>query len=76
MTVSEFHAEVPQAIVSEGLAKGSLSYVAYRAGFEPATLWTKGVESTIEPPRLAMIGLCVYSTSFERQNDISSDVDQ
>ena len=25
--------------------------MAARAGFEPATLWTKGVESTNEPPR-------------------------
>jgi len=30
-TVSEFHAEVPKAIVSEGLAQGL--YMAVRAGF-------------------------------------------
>ena len=40
-TVSEFHAEAPQATVREVLAQG-LS-VATRAGFEPATLQTKGV---------------------------------
>src|SRR6218665_2791378 len=34
---------------SEGLAQGP--YVAARAGFEPATLRTKGVESTNEQPR-------------------------
>ena len=44
----EFHAEAPQATVSEGLAQGS--YVAARAGFESTTLQTKGVESTNEPP--------------------------
>jgi len=32
-TVSEFHAEAPQATVSEGLARGP--YVAARAGVEP-----------------------------------------
>jgi|SRR6218665_338317 len=48
-TVREFHAEVPQATVSEGLAQGP--YVAARAGFEPTTLRTKGVDSTKAPPR-------------------------
>ena len=48
-TVSKFHAKAPQASASEGLVKGP--YVAARAGFEPATLHTKGVESTNEPPR-------------------------
>ena len=49
-TVAEFHAEAPQAIVSEILAQGS--YVAAaRVGFEPATLRTKGIESTNAPPR-------------------------
>src|SRR6218665_1017396 len=37
------------ATASEGLAQGI--YVAARAGFGPATLRTKGVESTNEPPR-------------------------
>jgi len=45
-TVSEFHAEVPQATASEGLAKGP--YVASRTGFEPTILQTKGGESTNE----------------------------
>ena len=44
----EFHAEAPQATASEGLAQGP--YVAARARFETATLWTKGVESTNAPP--------------------------
>ena len=48
-----FHAEAPLATASEGLAKGP--YVATRTGFEPATLWTKGAEYTIEPPRLTII---------------------
>src|SRR6218665_2728383 len=43
--VSEFHAEAPQATASKG------PYVATRAGFEPETAGTKGVESTNEPPR-------------------------
>ena len=37
-----FHTEAPQAL-SEGLAQGL--YVAARAGFEPTTFQTKGVES-------------------------------
>jgi len=40
----EFHPEAPQATVSEGLAQGS--YVAARAGVQPVTLRTKGVDST------------------------------
>ena len=35
----------------EGLAQGPYMYVAAKAGFEPATLRTKGVESTNDPPR-------------------------
>ena len=38
-TVSEFHAEAPQATASEGLAQGA--YVAARTGFELATLRIK-----------------------------------
>ena len=49
-TVSEFHAEAPQAIASERLAQGP--YVAARAGFEPTTLRSKGIEFTNAPPRL------------------------
>ena len=44
----EFNAEAPQATVSEGFAQGS--YVAARAGIEPMTLRTKGVDSTNAPP--------------------------
>ena len=43
-TVPEFHAEAPQATVSEGLAQGP--YVAARARVEPMALWTKGIDST------------------------------
>jgi len=39
--VSEFHAEAPQATVSEGLAQGP--YVAARAGFEPTTIRSTGI---------------------------------
>ena|SRR6218665_1455365 len=48
-TVPEFLAEAPQATASEGLAQ--CPYVAARTGFEPATLRTKGVESTNAPPQ-------------------------
>ena len=47
--MSEFHAEAPQATASEGLEQDP--YVVDRVGFEPATLRTKGVESTNEPLR-------------------------
>ena len=47
--MSEFHAKVPQATASEGLAKGP--YMVARAAFEPTILLTKGAESTNEPPR-------------------------
>ena len=46
-TVPEFHAEAPQATVSEGLAQGT--YVVARAGVEPMTLRTKGIDSTNAP---------------------------
>jgi len=45
--VPKFHAEAPQATVSEGLAQGPC--VAARAGVEPMTLRTKGVDSTNAP---------------------------
>ena len=48
-TVSEFHAEAPQATASEGLAQDL--YMATRAGIEPTTIRTIGVDSTNEPPR-------------------------
>ena len=43
----EFHAEAPQATVSEGFAQGP--YVAARVGVEPITLRTKSVDSTNAP---------------------------
>ena len=43
--VLEFHAEAQQVTVSEGLVQGP--YVAARAGFEHATFWTRGFESTM-----------------------------
>ena len=46
-TVPEFHAKAPQA--SKELAQGP--YVAARAGVEPMTRRTKGVDSTKAPPR-------------------------
>jgi len=55
-TVSEFHAEAPQAIIaSEGLAQGPC--VAAGAGLESMTLWTKGCESTNEPPHPTFVSL-------------------
>ena len=54
-TVWEFHAESPHTALIEGLAQGP--YVAVRAGFEPATLRTKGVESTNESPHPTTVGL-------------------
>src|SRR6218665_188449 len=58
--VSEFHAEAPQATVSEGLAKGP--YVAARVGFEPTTIRMKGVESNIETlcPTLTVYLFFIY----------------
>ena len=46
-TVLEFYAKAPQVTASVGLAQGP--YVAAGAGFEPATLCTKGAESTTAP---------------------------
>jgi|SRR6218665_367020 len=51
-----FHAEVPEAIASEGLALGP--YVAARARVEPMTLRTIGISSTNDdppcPPRISL----------------------
>ena len=47
-TVPEFHAEVPPATASEGLAQGP--YVVATAGFETTTLRLKGFDSTKAPP--------------------------
>ena len=57
-TVPEFHAEAPQATVSEGLAQGP--YVAARMGLEPTTLRTKRIESTKVPPRPTFLWLMVF----------------
>ena len=46
-TVPEFHAEAPEATVSEGFAQGA--YVAARTGVEPMALRTKGVDSSNVP---------------------------
>ena len=43
------HAEAQQATPSEGLAQ--CPYVATIAGFEPAILRSKGINSTNAPPR-------------------------
>ena len=48
-TVPEFHADEPQATVSEIHAQGT--YVAARARVAPMTIRTKVVDSTKEPPR-------------------------
>src|SRR6218665_2401911 len=41
-------AEALQVIVSEGLAQGP--YVVARVGFEPMTIWLKGIDSINVPP--------------------------
>ena|SRR6218665_4037594 len=61
-TVSEFHAEAPQATASEGLAQGL--YVAARAGFELTTLWTKVAESTNEPPCPTMPSILILLRTY------------
>ena|SRR6218665_441983 len=43
------HAEALQATASDGFAQGPS--VAARAGFEPATIWSKGIHSTNSSPR-------------------------
>src|SRR6218665_3638579 len=43
------HAEALQSTASEGLGPGP--YVAVRAGFEPTTIRSKGINSTNAPPR-------------------------
>ena len=56
-TVPGFPSEAPQAIVSEGLAKGP--YEAARAGVKSMTIWTKGVDSTnaLHTPTILMKNL-------------------
>src|SRR6218665_2052543 len=54
-TVSEFHAEAPQATAREGLAQDP--YVVARVGVEPTTLRSKGIDSTNAQPRP---NVCMY----------------
>src|SRR6218665_2602603 len=61
-TVSEFHAEAPQATVNERRVQGP--YVAARARFEPATLRMKGVESTNAPPRTTIIIIIIMALRY------------
>jgi len=49
-----FHAEVPQATVSEGLAQGKYTW-RLGPGFEPATLRSTGIGYV--PPRLTCLTL-------------------
>ena len=55
------HAEALQATVSEGLAQGP--YAAARVGFEPATLQSKGSDSTNAPP-------CIYVCSMNESVNV------
>src|SRR6218665_4164165 len=57
-TVAEFrlHAEALQATASEEIAQ--CPYVAARVGFEPATLRSKGIDSTNAPPRPHYYCIC------------------
>ena len=65
-TASEFHAEAPQSIASEGLNQGP--YVAARAGFKPTTFQTKGGEYTNEPPHPTKYSTLTYvSVLYLRQ---------
>ena len=59
----EFHTEAPQATVSEGLAQDP--YVAARAGVEPMTLRTLGVDSNKAPPRPTKLANEDYSLFFK-----------
>src|SRR6218665_622198 len=52
-TVPEFHAEAPQATVSEELVQGP--YMVARAGVEPMAIRTKGVNSTNAPPSTTLL---------------------
>ena len=58
-TVSDFYSETLQATVSEGIAQGP--YVAARAGFEPTTLRSKGIDSAKAPPRPSVSSLQDHS---------------
>ena len=61
--MSEFHAEAPQAItVSEELVQGP--YLAARAGVEPMTLRTKGVDSAPPLPHVTMYVISLPSRTI------------
>ena len=71
----EFHAEGPQATVSEGLYQDP--YVAAKAGIEPMTLRTKGVDSTsaLPTPHVMLscnfvVGLCLAKNPWTVYLDI------
>src|SRR6218665_1007570 len=66
-TVSEFHVETSQATVRKGLAQGP--HMAARAGFEPTTLRTKGVESTNESSRPTMPKTSTFIDVITVRND-------
>ena len=61
------HAEALQAIASEGFGQGP--YVATRAGFEPATLRLKGIDSTNTPHLGGVVRVkkyCYYKKNSRR----------
>ena len=64
-TVPKFHAKAPQRTLSEGLAKRP--FEAARAGFEPITLRTKGVDSTKASPRLTSATMSHNKHDFNTQ---------
>jgi len=69
--VSEFDADVPEVIASEGLAQSP--YVVTRAGFKPTTLQMKGIESTNEPPHPTYAGAKkMKSLAFQAHGCLSS----
>ena len=57
----EYHTEAPQATVSEGVAQAP--FVAARAGIEPMTFLTKGVDSTKAPSRPMLLITCINCTA-------------
>src|SRR6218665_2425397 len=70
-TVSEFHAEAPQATAGKGLAQGP--YVAARAGVEPTTLRLKVIVSTKAPPHppvqlYVLLGILTFNLLVDNQH--------
>src|SRR6218665_919816 len=74
-TAPEFHAEVPQATMSEGLAQGP--YLVARVGVETMNLRTKGVDSTNVPPTphnyLMYIAFLILSRILLHQDNSFAD---